>query len=129
MTIDVTDIRRIQNEANARQEIEEREKRLREHRQSEAKRLAILSQAKELFEPVLEEIKKEAAAGRNFYRHSYGEDTRYGSVHQDSRWKADAIEEEARLRGFKTAWRKEDHDMGDSAAPCLITSYWLEISW
>lgn len=129
MTINAADIRGVTNKAITMQQLEEQQRKSRETHQRNVKRANIMLRSRELFEEVLEEIKKEADAGRNTYRYHYGEDTRYGSVSDEGRFKADAIDEEARNRGFKTSFKHEDSNMGDSAAPCFITQYWLEIGW
>ena len=129
MTITAVDIRAVTNKVISMHQLEEAQRRTREYQERESRRLTIMARAVELFEHVLEEIKKEAAAGRNSYHYSYGMDSRHGRVGEESQFKAEAIEQEARNRGFKTSFEYEDSNLGDSAAPCFVTNYWLEIGW
>lgn len=123
MTTDADDIRRISDEAISRKEVEDRQRKLREQQSKEARRLAVMSRAAELFEAILVEITKLANKGSKSHNHNYNAD------YEKDRWQAEAIADEAKGRGFKVRFKSQEANMGDSSAPGWTTFYWLEISW
>jgi hypothetical protein len=116
-------MRRLAREAAERLESEERTKAALLLQEKEYKRLEVMSRAKELFVPVMEKIKEAANNGQTFYNH------RYWHENETTRWEAQAVAKEAKSHGFKAQFKSEESDMGDSAAPCWTTFYWLEIDW
>lgn len=117
------EMRSIQSASLASKQNEELLIAQKEYRAKEDKRLEIMSRAKELFEPVLDKIKEEAKRGYSLHSVPYD-----GNI-EDEEFKIEAIAHEARSHGFRTERRREDANMGDSAAPGWTTFYWLNISW
>ena len=95
---------------------------LQKNKELELERLAIMSRSKEIFDPVMQQIKFIAERGDHAFSYFYG-------TNRDNIWLADAVAQEAAVHGFKVAYKHANSDMGDSSAPCWVTNYWLEITW
>lgn len=117
------EMRSLQSQVLARKDNEDRLRRVQEAKDQAAKRAKVEAQAQELFAPILEDIRKAATSGQSNYNYHF---SRYGD---DEIMKAQVIGIEAEKQGFTAIFKQEDHDMGDFAAPCHTTLYWLEIRW
>lgn len=124
----VDEIREITAKSRARLAKEEAATRQAEHEAEESKRAELKAQIKDLFVPVDRQIKAAAHDGRvsaRIYYHS----SSFVARSNDQRIWARVITEEAELRGFRVKYGNETSNMGDSAAPCMVEQYWLDISW
>ena len=83
----------------------------------------IAEHSDDLFSKVVEDIKTAAAGGQTHYNY------RYNNRDDESKAKTSAIAGAARKQGFTVSYQDESVDHGDSAAPCVVQEYWLEIRW
>jgi hypothetical protein len=83
----------------------------------------------EVYPKILQDIKETASRGNNSFTFHLGSSSRYGSDEIEAGIKYSYLRERLEADGFKTHWRRTEHNYGDSAAPYIENSYDLEISW
>jgi hypothetical protein len=74
-------------------------------------------------EEIRPKIKEAADRGNKAVHISYDKENDHSSTRMS------IVREHAEKEGFTCSFDSERSNMGDSAAPCMVTSYWLEIRW
>jgi hypothetical protein len=117
------DMRSLTSSAKDLERLREQQQRRSEQEETDRLKREIEEHRDELFAKIAERIREAAARGSNHYDYRYNGESKKGKV------EASVIAEAARSHGFTVNYKDERVDHGDSAAPCVVQEYWLEIRW